>query len=450
MSRSMTSGKSLAVLGGQWGDEGKGKIVDLLAPHFDIAARYQGGHNAGHTVWVRGQKYVLHLLPSGILHPDVACVMGNGMVVDLTALFAELDMLAGRGVDVAGRLKISDRAHLILPYHVERDQAAEAGRGERKIGTTSRGIGPAYEDKIARRGIRVGDLARLDPKGKVVTQIQENIEASNRLTRCTNWQWWQVVERLREAWPRLQPFVADTSLYLHEQMAEGRSLLVEGAQGTHLDIDHGTFPFVTSSNPTVGGVFTGLGIDPKSMNAVLGVAKAYSTRVGEGPMVTELKDETGDILRQAGEEFGASTGRPRRCGWYDAVAVRYSARVNGLDALVITKLDVLDQLSELKICVKYTCEGQDVVHMPSDPDALARCRPVYKTLRGWCQPTGYIKRIEDLPMQAQLYLDALSHASEVPIWMVTNGTDRDSYIMCHEDNVPALDWLEQTLEHTTA
>src|SRR5881397_3820285 len=332
---------NLAILGAQWGDEGKGKIVDLLTSHFSIVGRYQGGHNAGHTVYVNGVKFVLRLIPSGILHAGVTCVIGNGVVIDPQALFAEIDELTKNGIDVAGRILVSDKAHLILPYHRDLEFLSEARRGERKIGTTSRGIGPAYEDKIARRGIRVGDLA--DPAA-LEQEIRDNVTARNRLVQDSTMDWRPVFENLLESAERMRPWVRDVSLYLAEAMRDGKSILFEGAQGTLLDIDHGTYPYVTSSNASIGGVCTGLGVGPRAIDGVLGVAKAYTTRVGEGPLPTELTGVMGDRLRESGHEYGAVTGRPRRCGWYDAVAVRYGVRINGLDALALTKLDVLDGL----------------------------------------------------------------------------------------------------------
>src|SRR5687767_4530537 len=359
---------NLCVLGAQWGDEGKGKIVDLLTPHFNVVARYQGGHNAGHTVYVGGRKFVLHLIPSGILHPGVMCFIGNGVVVDPRALFAEVDELAGMGFDVRGRLFVSDKAHLILPYHRELDVLSEARRGERKIGTTSRGIGPAYEDKIGRRGIRVGDLAEPPGSTALADAVRENVATRNRLFGNSEMDWQKVLGDLRTAWQRLKPWVRDVSLVLDEVRRDGKAILYEGAQGTLLDIDHGTYPYVTSSNGTIGGALTGLGIGPKAIDGVLGVAKAYLTRVGEGPLPTELNGEMGHRLRETGQEYGASTGRPRRCGWYDAVAVRYAVRVNGIDSIALTKLDVLDGLDTIEICTGYAIGGRTVADFPSDLD----------------------------------------------------------------------------------
>jgi adenylosuccinate synthase len=417
---------NLAVLGAQWGDEGKGKIVDLLTPNFHIVARYQGGHNAGHTVYVNGRKFVLRLIPSGMLHPGVVCVIGNGVVIDPTALFAEIDELTTAGIDVTGRLVVSDKAHLILPYHRDLDLLSEARRGERKIGTTSRGIGPAYEDKIARRGVRVGDLA--DPVG-LEKNIRDNVTARNRLVHDSVMEVEPVLATLLDQATRLLPLVRDVSLMLSEAARDGRRIMFEGAQGTLLDIDHGTYPYVTSSNATIGGVCTGLGIGPRAIDAVLGVAKAYTTRVGEGPLPTELTGPIGDRLRETGQEFGAVTGRPRRCGWYDAVAVRYAVRVNGLDWLALTKLDVLDGLPELQVCTSYRCRGSNLTEMPGDLAQLAACEPVYETLPGWTAPTRGVRRYEDLPREARAYVARLEDITGVPAAIVSTGSGRDDTIM---------------------
>ncbi len=417
---------NLAVLGAQWGDEGKGKIVDLLTPHFSIVARYQGGHNAGHTVYVSGTKFVLRLIPSGILHAGVTCIIGNGLVVDLQALFAEVDELTKNGVDVARRLVISDKAHLILPYHRDLDLLSEARRGERKIGTTSRGIGPAYEDKIARRGIRVCDL--MDPTG-LEQNVRDNVTARNRLVHDSTMDWKTVLDELRVYGERLRPWVRDVSLMLAEAMRAGKPILFEGAQGTLLDIDHGTYPYVTSSNATVGGVCTGLGVGPRAIGAVMGVVKAYTTRVGEGPLPTELSDDMGNRLRDSGNEYGAVTGRPRRCGWYDAVAVRYAARINGLDALALTKLDVLDGLDRIDICTAYRCGGRTLTEFPSDIGQLAMCEPVYESMPGWSSPTRGVRRFEDLPAAAQRYIARLEDVSGVRAALVSTGSERDDTIL---------------------
>jgi adenylosuccinate synthase len=417
---------NLAVLGAQWGDEGKGKIVDLLTPHFSIVARYQGGHNAGHTVYVSGTKFVLRLIPSGILHAGVTCIIGNGLVVDLPALFAEVDELTSNGVDVARRLVISDKAHLILPYHRDLDLLSEARRGERKIGTTSRGIGPAYEDKIARRGIRVCDL--MDPTG-LEQNVRDNVTARNRLVDGSAMDWRTVLDELLVYAERLRPWVRDVSLLLAEAMRAGKPVLFEGAQGTLLDIDHGTYPYVTSSNATIGGVCTGLGVGPRAIGAVMGVVKAYTTRVGEGPLPTELSDDMGNRLRDSGNEYGAVTGRPRRCGWYDAVAVRYAARINGLDALALTKLDVLDGLDRIHICTGYRCGSRTLTEFPSDIGQLAACEPLYESMPGWSSPTKGVRRFSDLPDAAQRYIARLEEVSGVRAALVSTGSERDDTIL---------------------
>jgi adenylosuccinate synthase len=418
--------RNLTVIGAQWGDEGKGKIVDLLTPRFSVVARYQGGHNAGHTVYVRGQKFVLHLIPSGILHPGVSCVIGNGVVVDPQALFAEVDEIAGLGVDVDGRLFLSDRAHLILPYHRELDVLSEARRGERRIGTTSRGIGPAYEDKIARRGVRVCDLAN---PAVLEESVRENVKARNRVIKDTTLEWREVYDQLVAYGERLRPWVVDASAMLHQAMADGRAIMFEGAQGTLLDIDHGTYPFVTSSNASAGGVCTGLGVPPKAVGMVLGVVKAYTTRVGEGPLPTELLGEMGNRLRESGQEYGASTGRPRRCGWYDAVAVRFSARVSGIDALALTKLDVLDGLESISVCTGYRCNGRVLHDFPADLKVLSGCEPIYEELPGWTAPTRGARRFEDLPPAAQAYVRRLEEVTDVPAAIISTGSDREETIV---------------------
>jgi adenylosuccinate synthase len=427
---------NIAVLGAQWGDEGKGKIVDLLTPNFSIVARYQGGHNAGHTVYANGRKFVLRLLPSGILHDGITCVIGNGVVIDPEALFAEIDELAGAGIAVGDRLVISDKAHLILPYHRELDLLSEARRGERKIGTTSRGIGPAYEDKIARRGLRVGDLANTEA---LRSAVQHNVEARNRLIGDSVMHADHVLEGLRAAWARMSPWVADVSLFLSRARDAGRSIMFEGAQGTLLDIDHGTYPYVTSSNATVGGVCTGLGVPPRAIDGVLGVAKAYTTRVGEGPLPTELTGEIGNRLRETGQEFGAVTGRPRRCGWYDAVAVRYAVRVNGIDALALTKLDVLDGIDELQICTAYRCNGATLTEFPGEIAQLAACEPVYETIAGWREPSKAARRFSDLPSGARRYIARLEELTGVPAAVVSTGSAREDTIIRSES--VAANWF---------
>ena len=427
---------NIAVLGAQWGDEGKGKIVDLLTPNFAIVARYQGGHNAGHTVYANGRKFVLRLLPSGILHDGIVCVIGNGVVVDPQALFDEIDEIAKAGIAIGNRLRISDKAHLILPYHRELDLLSEARRGERKIGTTSRGIGPAYEDKIARRGVRVGDLAN---PASLAEAVEHNVAARNRIIGDSTMDARQVLDDLAQAWARMQPWVTDVSLFLDRARAEGQAIMFEGAQGTLLDIDHGTYPYVTSSNATIGGVCTGLGVGPRAIDGVLGVAKAYTTRVGEGPLPTELTGEVGNRLRESGQEFGAVTGRPRRCGWYDAVAVRYAVRVNGLTALALTKLDVLDGLPELQVCTAYRCHGKTLTEMPGDLAQLAACEPVYETLPGWRAPTAGARKYADLPREAQRYVARLEEITGVSAALISTGSAREDTIL-REDSV-ASGWF---------
>jgi adenylosuccinate synthase len=428
---------NIAVLGAQWGDEGKGKIVDMLTPHFSTVARYQGGHNAGHTVYVHGTKFVLHLIPSGILHPGVTCVIGNGVVIDPEALFKEIDELVRRGIAVDGRLLISEKAHVILPYHRELDVLSEARRGERKIGTTSRGIGPAYEDKIGRRGIRICDV--LGDRAALQQEVRENVSARNRIIKESTLDWRPLVEQMISFGERIRPWAADVSLFLAKTMQEGKTVMFEGAQATLLDIDHGTYPFVTSSNASVGGVCTGLGVPPRAIGGVLGVAKAYTTRVGEGPLPTELSGDLADRLREGGQEYGASTGRPRRCGWFDAVVVRYSARINGLDALALTKLDVLDGLPEVHLCTGYRTPNGTISEFPADLRALAAAEPIYETLPGWSQPIKGATRIEQLPPEARRYIERLEEVSGVLCAIISTGSDRGETIV-RPDSVVA-GWL---------
>ena len=427
---------NIAVLGAQWGDEGKGKVVDLLTPHFAVVARYQGGHNAGHTVYVGTTKIILRLLPSGILHSHVSCAIGNGVVIDPQALFTEIDELGKFGYDVSNRLLISERAHVILPYHRELDLLSEARRGERKIGTTSRGIGPAYEDKIGRRGIRVCDL--FDRAG-LEQEIRENVQARNRLIKESTLDWRPLFDQMLAYGERMKPWVTDISVFLAKTSAAGRPILFEGAQGTLLDIDHGTYPFVTSSNSTIGGVCTGLGVSPKMINGVLGVVKAYATRVGEGPMPTELLGASGDRLRDSGKEFGSVTGRPRRCGWYDVVVARYAARINGLDSVALTKLDVLDGLDEVKVCTGYRVGKEVITEWPADLNVLEKCEPVYKTLPGWSRPSSGVTRYEDLPREAQQYVAFLEEVTGVPVSIVSTGSGRNDTII--REKSAASEWF---------
>jgi adenylosuccinate synthase len=387
-------------------------------------------------VYANGRKFVLRLLPSGILHEGITCIIGNGVVVDPQALFGEIDEVQSAGIEIGDRLIISDKAHLILPYHRELDLLSEARRGEQKIGTTSRGIGPAYEDKIARRGVRVGDLA---DREALATAVRHNVAARNRIIPESTMDADQVLEDLARAWVRMGPWVKDVSLFLSRARAEGRSIMFEGAQGTLLDIDHGTYPYVTSSNATIGGVCTGLGLPPRAIDGVVGVAKAYTTRVGEGALPTELFGEMGNRLRESGQEFGAVTGRPRRCGWYDAVAVRYAVRVNGLDALALTKLDVLDGLPELQVCTAYRCKGTTLTEMPGDHAQLSACEPVYESIPGWSAPTAGARRFQDLPAAARAYIARLEEITGVPAAIVSTGSAREDTII--RENSVAAKWF---------
>lgn len=416
----------IVVVGAQWGDEGKGKIVDVLAERADLVVRYQGGANAGHTVVIEDAEFVLHQIPSGILHPGTTCLIGNGVVLDPETLVREMDELTARDVTVTGRLFVSERAHLVLPYHRLLDQAAERSQ---KIGTTGRGIGPAYEDKFGRRGLRAGDLrdgARLaDLVTDRVVGANRLLEAYGAAERAEAAVVMQGLNGLRE---RLLPLVADTGLLAWRALSEGRRVLLEGAQGALLDVDHGTYPYVTSSNTTAGGASTGSGIGPTALDAVLGVVKAYTTRVGNGPLPTEAKGADGERLRELGGEYGATTGRPRRCGWFDAVVVRYAVRVNGLTDLAVTKLDVLDTFAALPVCTGYTVDGEPVEHMPADPEMLGRVEPVYEVLEGWQRPTTGARRMADLPAAARAYLDRLQDLAGTPIAFVSVGTRRDQII----------------------
>jgi adenylosuccinate synthase len=416
----------VVVVGAQWGDEGKGKLVDVLAERADLVVRYQGGANAGHTVVIGDSQFILRQIPSGILHPRVTCVVGNGVVLDPETFFGELDQLAERGIATTGRIFVSDRAHLVLPYHKLLDAASEKSQ---KIGTTGRGIGPAYEDKYGRRGVRVTDLRRLDCARSLLV---DRVERANRLLevmgaaeRVTVEAHVALLERLA---PRLLPLTADTGLLVYRAVREGRRVLLEGAQGSLLDVDHGTYPYVTSSNTTSGGAAVGAGIGPTLIHGVLGVVKAYTTRVGNGPLPTEAESPFEERLRELGGEFGAVTGRPRRCGWFDATVVRYAARVNGLTGLAVTKLDVLDSFTEIPVCTGYLLEGERCDEMPAEVDALGRVQPVYERLPGWGRPTGGARKLADLPKEARSYLDRLQDLSGVPARYVSVGTRRDQII----------------------
>jgi len=416
----------IVVVGAQWGDEGKGKVVDALAERARLVVRYQGGANAGHTVDAPGGEFVLHQIPAGILHPGTGCVIGNGVVLDPETLFHEIDALVARGITVEGRLTVSDRAHFVLPYHKLLD--GESSRS-RKIGTTSRGIGPAYEDKVGRRGVRVGDLRHPAIVAKLVKagceRANQMLALGGSTKRCSA----DEVERtLLGLAPRLLPFVADAGKLVWETLAGGGNVLLEGAQGALLDVDHGTYPFVTSSHTTAGGAAVGAGVGPTAIDAVLGIVKAYTTRVGNGPLPTEAAGEVGERLRSLGDEFGAVTGRPRRCGWFDAMVVRYAVRVNGLTALAVTKLDVLDTFDELPVCTHYTLCGETLDELPDNVADLERVEPVYERLSGWRRPTGAARTLADLPAQARRYLERLESLAGSPVRYVGVGSRREQLI----------------------
>jgi adenylosuccinate synthase len=422
--------KNVVVIGTQWGDEGKGKIVDWLTEQAQGVVRFQGGHNAGHTLVINGVKTILRLIPSGILRPDVRCYIGNGVVLSPPALLGEIDELKSAGIDCAQRLSISGNCPLILDYHVALDKAREERKGAGKIGTTGRGIGPAYEDKVARRAVRAQDL--FDPS-RFGQLVREALDYHNFvLTRYLNAEAVDadgVIERTLALAERLKPMITDVSYRLNAEMAAGRSLLFEGAQGTLLDVDHGTYPFVTSSNTVAGAASAGAGVAPQRLNYVLGITKAYSTRVGSGPFPTELLDATGDLLRTRGKEFGAVTGRPRRCGWFDGAALRRSVQLNGTTGLCITKLDVLDGLPVVRLCTGYRFRGDVVDILPFGADEVAQCEPIYEDFPGWMESTFGVQSWDRLPGSARRYLDRLSEVTGVPLDMVSTGPDRDQTIL---------------------
>ena len=418
----------VVVVGAQWGDEGKGKIVDVLAERADMVVRYQGGANAGHTVDTgEGKSFVLHQIPSGILQGAV-CVVGNGVVLDPEQMFAELDALEGRGVRTEQKLHVSDRAHLTMPYHKLLDRAREQ---QEKIGTTGRGIGPTYEDKYGRRGVRVGDLRNLD---RAKALVRARVEAANQMLgmlgagsaeRADAEEHAALLDRLA---PRLLPLAVDSGRVVWEALARGESVLLEGAQGALLDVDHGTYPYVTSSNTTAGGAAVGVGIGPTAIDAVLGVVKAYTTRVGNGPLPTEAEPAVAQRIRELGGEFGATTGRPRRCGWFDAVVVRYAVRVNGLTGLAVTKLDVLDTFAEIPVGVGYRLDGREIDSMPADVETIGRVEPIYEMVPGWQKPLSEVRRLADLPPAARAYVDRLQDLAGAPVRYVSVGTRRDQII----------------------
>jgi adenylosuccinate synthase len=421
---------NIVIAGAQWGDEGKGKVVDLLTPRVQVVARYNGGHNAGHTVIVGRRKFVLHLVPSGILHPGILCVIGNGVVVDPEAFEKELQDLGSAGVEVGGNLLLSDRAHLILPHHRALEALSEEQRGGRKIGTTLRGIGPAYEDKAGRRGVTAGDLLRPSALPEKLAEARRHYEQVLRgASRTPEVDWGRLVADLAAFGERQRARIVDVSLALHRQMAQGYSVLFEGAQATLLDLDHGTYPFVTCSAAAAGGAAPGTGVPPSRIDGVLGVAKAYCTRVGTGPFPTEEKGPEADAIRERGGEYGATTGRPRRCGWFDAVAVRYAVRVNGFDTLAITKLDVLDELETIPVCTGYRFEGRVLAELPADTSVLEACEPVYERLAGWKASTSGVRDWAALPEGARRYVERLEELIGAEIGLVSTGPDREQTVI---------------------
>lgn len=419
------------VIGSQWGDEGKGKIVDLIAKDIDIVARYQGGANAGHTICWGDNEFVLHLVPSGIFQEGVQCVIGNGVVIDPVAVMKEIKMIRELGYEVEGRLHISHNAHLIMPYHKKVEEARERWRDAGAIGTTGRGIGPSYVDKFARTGIRVVDLLDRDVlREKLLTSMEEKNAILQNVYGAEQLDVEAIIEEYVEFDKLIDPFVTDTTELLGNALAQGKRVLAEGAQGSLLDVDFGTYPFVTSSHPTVGGCCTGLGVPPTSVNRVIGIVKAYCTRVGNGPFPTELLDETGEELRRTGAEFGATTGRPRRCGWLDLVALRYTTMVNGFTDLAITKLDVLSNLDEINVCTGYRIDGKSTRRFPNDIRTLERIEPEYETLPGWKKDITGVTSMDELPSEARDYLAFVSNYLNVPASIVSSGPKREQTIVC--------------------
>ncbi len=432
-------GKNVVVIGTQWGDEGKGKVVDLLTEKVHAVVRFQGGHNAGHTLVIDGKKTVLHLIPSGILHDGVECLIGNGVVLSPEALLKELDMLEQSGVPASERLKISEACTLILPYHIALDQARELARGKKAIGTTGRGIGPAYEDKISRRGLKVGDLLHRERFAARLGEVLDyhNFTLKNYFkTDIVDFQ--QVLDEGLEMAERIRPMVADVTGLLHTYRSEGRHIMFEGAQGTLLDIDHGTYPYVTSSNPTAGGACTGTGVGPRDIDYVLGITKAYTTRVGAGPFPTELydgvglNDPIGKHMADQGHEFGSTTGRPRRCGWLDAVSLRRSVQLNSLTGICLTKMDVLDGLESLRIATGYNCDGQFLEAPPIGADAYELCKPEYIEVPGWKETTVGVRNYEELPENAKAYIKKIEEVVGIPVDIISTGPDRADTIVLRD------------------
>lgn len=420
---------SVAIVGSQWGDEGKGKITDFLAEQADVVVRYQGGNNAGHTVVVGDQVFKLHLIPSGAIHPGKQCVLGNGVVVDPKVLVDELVQLHQRGVTDFS-LHVSERAHVILPYHRVQDELEEAARGDEKLGTTGRGIGPAYVDKVARSGVRMIDF--IDParfRERLAAILPHKNRVLNALYGHPGFEIDAIVEEYAPLAERIRPMIADTSLLVAQAIEAGKNVLFEGAQGTLLDIDHGTYPFVTSSSPTAGGIGPGVGVSPRSIDRILGVAKAYTTRVGTGPFPTELFDAVGDRIRERGKEYGTTTGRPRRCGWFDAVVARYAARVNGMTDLALTGVDTLGGLDEVKVCVAYRYRGERLEHLPTSLDAILECEPIYECFEGWPEDLSGVTRWEELPAAARAYVEGIGKLVGVPVSIVSIGRARSATLL---------------------
>jgi adenylosuccinate synthase len=416
------------VVGAQWGDEGKGKIVDILTKDADIVVRYQGGSNAGHTVCIGDEKFILHLIPSGILHEDKICVIGNGVVIDPKSFLEEIETLEKLGINIGERLLISEKAHLVMPYHKEFDAMKENSLGDDKIGTTKRGIGPCYVDKYARVGIRICDLADNEILRK---KIEANIKEVNKLCdiyKIEQFNAENVFQEYKEYAEAIRPYIRNTVYYLNGVYKNQKKILFEGAQGSLLDVDFGTYPFVTSSNPTVGGAFAGTGLPYKALNSVIGVMKAYTTRVGNGPFPSELLDETGEKIRKEGGEFGATTGRPRRCGWLDLVIVKYAAMLSGMDSIAMTKIDVLDGMDEIKVCTGYEYEGRKIGFIPSQLEEFDKCKPIYKTFKGW-DNTKDIDSYDKLPETAKQYISFIEKNLGIPVTMVSTGTKRDEVIL---------------------
>ena len=423
----MAKNKNIILVGAQWGDEGKGKIIDVLMDQVGVVVRTQGGNNAGHTVFINNEKYVLHLVPSGILHKDKKCVIGNGVVIDPVGLKAEIEGLISRGIHVDGNLFISETAHVVLPYHRILDAQREVLKGKQKIGTTKRGIGPAYADKAYRTGLRMLDLIDIDRFSELLKQRIKDNNKFLKILGAKPLSYKKVFEEYKEAAEYLKPYVVNTVVLLHEEIRKGSGILFEGAQGTFLDIDHGTYPYVTSSNTTAGGACTGSGVPPTKIDTVIGVVKAYTTRVGEGPLPTE-NQYISDLLHSMGREFGATTGRPRRCGWFDAVAVRHAVMINGIERLAVTNLDGLDTVDVIKICIGYKYGSQKYNYVPSDVNILARVEPIYAEFEGWKTPTTNAKSWKELPRKTKDYLNAISELTGARPSIISVGPDRSQTI----------------------